>query len=74
MEVFVTFFAAVKRDGFENRPFSLPEEADATALLESLELKTSDVGFLIVNGKDGTFKQQLQDGDRVTIIPPLMGG
>lgn len=74
MEVSVTHFAILIHDSYVDKTVSLPDNADASMLLNALDIKESEVGFLIINSSDGVFKQKLRHGDRITIIPPLMGG
>jgi sulfur carrier protein ThiS len=43
-------------------------------LLATLAISADDVGVLIVNSRDATYRQRLTDGDRVTLIPAIGGG
>ena len=39
-----------------------------------LQISPREVGIAVVNSKDAVYSQPLQDGDRVTLIPPIGGG
>ena len=52
----------------------LAEGSRVTDLLDALGIPTDDVGVLMVNRADGRFDQLLQNGDVVTVIPPIGGG
>lgn len=68
----------VRHYGAGGRPVEqrveLPPGSRIHDLLARLGLPEAEVGFLLVNRGDGSFDRVLQDGDRVTIIPPIGGG
>lgn len=75
MNVTVKHFAALKSD-VEQGQTTVQLDPDATVgdLLSKIGVEESDVGILMVSGKQATFDQELKDNDRVTIIPPIGGG
>jgi len=49
-------------------------DATAADLINRLEINLSEVGILIINGKHGTAKDRLAEGDLVTLIPIIGDG
>jgi len=43
-------------------------------LLASIDIDEDDVAILLVNGQDGTFDQELIEGDYLSVFPPVGGG
>ena len=43
-------------------------------VLAKIELPLHDVGIVMVNARCGTFQQNLNSGDRLTLLPYLGGG
>lgn len=74
MEVDVTLFATFQKGRFVRRQLTVPEKATVSDLLQLLDIPLDDVGILVVNQRDATFRQPLDEGDRVTIIPVIGGG
>ena len=74
MRVRVSLYSALRIDRFSEAEVELPEGATVNDLLEKLGLPQQDVGIVMVNARSGTFQQRLQQGDRITLIPPIGGG
>jgi sulfur carrier protein len=74
MVVEVRLFESLKEHQPEGGKMPLAAGSRVTDLLEALGISTDDVGVLIVNRADGRFDQELQNGDVVTVIPPIGGG
>ena len=74
MDVEVRLFESLKRHQPEGGRVRLGANARVSDLLEALGISMDDVGILMVNRVDGRFDQYLQDGDVVTLIPPIGGG
>jgi len=53
---------------------ALPEGSRIRDLLARLALPEAEVGVVLVNRGDASFDTPLQEGDRVTLIPPIGGG
>lgn len=43
-------------------------------LVSKLNIPLNEIHLLIINGKQGDFDYQLQDGDRIGLFPPVGGG
>ncbi|NBG86998.1 MoaD/ThiS family protein [Isachenkonia alkalipeptolytica] len=74
MEIQIKLFATLRegRGKLVTKEFSsavTPKE-----VLEALNINEEDVAILLVNGLDGTLDQELQDGDMLSVFPPVGGG
>jgi sulfur carrier protein len=74
MEVTVALYETLKKHGPEGGRVRLEAGARVRDLLARLGIAEDDVGVLVVNRKDARFGQLLEDGDLVTVIPPMGGG
>lgn len=71
----VRLFATL-RHGRDKKVFLEAEEGVTTprALIARLSIPESDVAILLVNGRDGQWEQALQQGDYLSVFPPVGGG
>jgi sulfur carrier protein len=74
MDVEIRLFESLKKHQPQGGKVRLAGGSRVTDLLDALGISTDDVGILMVNRADGRFDQQLQNGDVVTLIPPIGGG
>ena len=74
MDVEVRLFESLKKHLPEGGKVQLAEGSRASDLLTALGISTDDVGILMINRMDGRFDQLIQNGDVVTLIPPIGGG
>ena len=74
MDVDIRLFASLKKHQPQDGKVRLAAGSRVTDLLDALGISTDDVGIVMVNRADGRFDQQLQNGDVVTLIPPIGGG
>jgi sulfur-carrier protein len=74
MDVEVSLFESLKDRRPAGGHVTLHDGARVSDLLAALGIEIADVGVLMVNREDGRFEQELRDGDRVTVIPPIGGG
>ena len=74
MDVEVRLFESLKKHQPEGGKVRLAAGSRVSDLLDALAISTDDVGVLMVNRADGRFDQLLQNGDVVTVIPPIGGG
>ena len=74
MDVEIRLFESLKKHQPESAKVRLAAGSRVSDLLDVLGIPTDDVGVLMVNRADGRFDQQLQNGDVVTVIPPIGGG
>ena len=74
MDVEVRLFESLKKHRPEGGKVRLAEGSRISDLLIALGISTDDVGILMINRMDGRFDQLIQNGDVVTLIPPIGGG
>ena len=74
MQVTVELFSYFRKGRFKRDTVELPVDATAADLINRLEINLSEVGILIINGKHGTAKDRLAEGNLVTLIPIIGGG
>jgi len=74
MDVEVRLFESLKKHLPEGGKVQLSEGSRVSDLLTALGISTDDVGILMINRMDGRFDQLIQNGDVVTLIPPIGGG
>ena len=74
MELQIKLFATLRegRGKIVNKEF--PSPITPKQVLESLNIHEEDVAILLVNGVDGKLDQTLEDGDVLSIFPPVGGG
>jgi sulfur-carrier protein len=74
MEIKVRLFATLRENRGKELQLSLSEDITPADIIDKLEIAKADVAILLVNGRDGSLDQQLNDGDVVSIFPPVGGG
>ncbi len=74
ISVEVSLFATLQNNRFQHAEITLEDGASTMDLISHLNIPQKEVGILVVNRKDASFDQALNNGDRVTIIPPIGGG
>ena len=74
MFVEVELFATLQKGRFQKKAIQLQSGSRIKDLLTILDVSIEEVMILVVNKKDATFDQALNEGDTVTIIPPIGGG
>ena len=55
-------------------PCTLPEGATVQTLMRLLDVPEEMASVIVLNERSGDFEDALNEGDRVTLIPPLAGG
>lgn len=74
MILFVKLYATLQQNRKDSYELDLQTESTVRDVLKTLNIPEEDIGVIMVNNRSGTFKQQLFDGDRITLIPPIDGG
>ncbi len=74
MEIKVRLFATLRENRGKELQLSLSEDITPADIIDKLEIAKADVAILLVNGRDGSLDQQLNDEDVVSIFPPMGGG
>lgn len=74
MSVRVSLYSILRERRFAQADVDIPEGATVSDVLSKIELPQNDVGIVMVNARCGTFQQNLNKGDRLTLLPNLGGG
>jgi molybdopterin converting factor small subunit len=74
MDVEVTLFPPLRENRFSKSTLTLAESATVQSLLDKLVIDRDQVESIYVNGKEATFDQHLNTGDRITFLPFIGGG
>jgi len=72
MRVQVKLFFHLRKDRIKD--VELADGSDAGELIRQLGIRLEDVGVLSINDQQATLDQKLEDGDIISIIPPIGGG
>jgi len=70
----VRLFATLREKRGKEFIVVLNDSSSAKELIDSLEIKESDVAILLVNGLDAKLDTLLHEGNVVSIFPPVGGG
>ena len=74
MAVEVRLFATFRNGRFKIKRIDLSVDCAVREVLENLDIPVSEVGVLMVNGKNVGVDQKLSDDDVVAIFPAIGGG
>jgi len=74
MDVDVTLYPPLQNNRFNRATVSLADPATIDTLLEHLVIKQYEIGSVYINGKNSTFNQTIESGDRVVLLPLIGGG
>ena len=77
MTVNLKFFAGLREylpEGTSPHPAELPDQATVAEALRAFGVPEDKPQILLVNGRHATREQTLQDGDELSVFPPIAGG
>lgn len=74
MKVEIRLFATFRNGRFKKEVWDLPERTKVRDVLDRLGIKPEEVAILLVNGLDADPERVLQDGDYISLFPPVGGG
>lgn len=74
MQVTVKLFATLREGRFKEEKAEIRENARVIDVLEKYELPMEEIAICLVNGRDAEKEQDLQNGDTVSLFPPVGGG
>ncbi|MFT9497880.1 MoaD/ThiS family protein [Anaerosolibacter sp.] len=74
MSIKVRLFATLRNGRGKELIVDVETNRTPDEVINGLDIPKEDVAILLVNGRDGTLDQLLQDGDTVSIFPPVGGG
>ena len=74
MEVEVKLISSFRTGRFNSKLFILSDETKITDILDSLDIKKEELGFVLINGKYSNIDASLNDNDVLEFFPPSAGG
>lgn len=74
MEVTHKLFATFREGRFKVEKRELPEESQVGDVLKSLRIAPEEVAICLVNGRDANAQTILNEGDTLSLFPPVGGG
>lgn len=70
----VKLFATFREGRQKEVIFNYFEGINGRYILDKLDIKEEDVAIYLVNGLDGKIDNPLNDGDTISLFPPVGGG
>ncbi|MFA6505810.1 MAG: MoaD/ThiS family protein [Treponemataceae bacterium] len=74
MKITVRLFATLREGRGKELNLETLEHTTPRDLMTRLSIPESEVAILLVNGRDGRADGILEEGDRVSLFPPVGGG
>lgn len=74
MKVKLKLFASLRKDRFKEKVIAVNKGTTPFDLLQQFGIEREEAAILLINGRDGELDRELQDGDVVSVFPPLGGG
>lgn len=74
MTIKIKLFATLRQGRGKEITIEKEENPTVSVLLDELGIKREEIAILLVNGRDGETNTILNDGDTVSLFPPVGGG
>jgi sulfur carrier protein len=74
MKVNVKLFATLRDGRFNSEKAEFQENSRVSDVIKKYDLPPEDVAICLVNGRDANNEHVLNDGDTLSIFPPVGGG
>lgn len=74
MQVNVKLFATLREGRFKQETTELERDSRVLDVLKKYDLPLEEVAICLVNGRDADNEHVLQNGDTVSLFPPVGGG
>jgi sulfur-carrier protein len=74
MKITVKLFATFRNGREKIKVMELHENTLPKNIIDSLGIDVKEVSILLINGRDGQMDSRLQDGDVLSLFPPVGGG
>lgn len=74
MGITVKFFATFRQGRGKIMNIEIEQKSTVKEVLDKVEIEPEEVAILLVNGRDGKVDQLLEDGDTLSLFPPVGGG
>lgn len=73
MQVTVKLFAELREGRFEVENSEVADQSRVTDVVQSLNIPPDQVKICLVNGRDADTNYVIQNGDTVSLFPPVGG-
>ena len=74
MEITVKLFGVFRIERFKQSKLSMMDGCKAQAIIDQLQIPSTLLDIVLVNGVHADAEHVLQDGDILTLLPLLEGG
>lgn len=74
MQVMVKLFADLREGRFEVKNSEVADQSRVTDVVQSLNIPADQVRVCLVNGRDAGTDYVIQNGDTLSLFPPVGGG
>ncbi len=74
MEIEVRLFATFRQGREKIQKIKIRENTTILDILNIIDIKEEEVAIMLLNGRDATSDRIVQDGDVVSLFPPVGGG
>lgn len=74
MEIRLKLFATLREGREKVIDLELKEQTTVQEILDRYEIDSDSIAICIVNGRDADFGRVLEDGDTLSLFPPVGGG
>jgi sulfur-carrier protein len=74
MHVTVKLFATFREDRFDVKVFELPDEVTVGEIIDKVNIPSTEVALIIINGRHSSLETKLYEGDTLALFPPIGGG
>ncbi len=74
MIITVKFFATFRQGRGKIINIEVEQKSTVKEALDKVEIEPEEIAILLVNGRDGKADQLLEDGDTISLFPPVGGG
>jgi len=76
MRITVKLFAHLRNDRFKVKEMEFPEGTTVGDVMDELSIspKELDTGIIFINGKHSELYTVLNNGDTLSVFPPVAGG
>ena len=74
MKIEVRLFATLREGRGKVVQQDVPTGASVATVVDALNIPHNDIAILLVNGRDGSLDRILQEGDFLSVFPPVGGG
>ena len=74
MQIEVRLFAYFREGRFKNSKLEIENSTTVLDILNRLNIDKDDASIKLINGKDGELTSTFNDGDVLSLFPPVGGG